>query len=478
MKLKFILLALLICLVPKIAFADNTEVQASVTVINNQISDLLVSNPNYTTLTLTWTSPQSSPPNWGPATQYDIRYSLSSITTEAEWQAATQLANPPVPQPPGTPETLLVIGLNPCTTYYFAIKTADTTGTWTSLSNSPQGTTLCGGGGGGGGGGGNIGLPGSLSACPMTLAADMQGNITTASMTNEGVLCEACLAKDASGKNSLELDKGTKLMLAGNVVPALLTVRTASVTLPSAENTVIISPVYEFDAYASAQDTTPAPIVITPSARLILNYDPAQLPENTTEVYIANYDQTEGWLALAPVPGAVAEIGKAHCLLSHFSLYAVLAKVEEPVPAKFEVSNLTISPSQIQLNQEITISVKVTNTGGKSADYTLELKIDNVIKSTKQVTIPAGNSQLVNFTASGDTAGKHQVEIAGLSGEFEVMAAAEPHTVNWWLVGSILGIIAVLAIWSIVGWRWYAGRQKTTIDPGEHTSNPDNKNEP
>jgi len=450
-----ILLSLLLCLIPAQAYSDNS-ITGSFTVGGNNII-LAVGNPTYTSLTLTWSSPQLIP-GWGPATQYDIRYSLSPITTEAEWQAATQLANPPIPQPPGSPETLLVIGLNSCTTYYFAIKAADASDAWTPLSNSPQGTTLCAQGGGGGGYGG--GLPASFYACPVTLTADMQGNVTTASMTKDGVLCTACLAKDDSGKNTLELDKDTKVMLADNVIPLLIRVQAASVTPPTAENTIIVGPVYEFDAYASPSDTTPSPITISPSARLILSYDPSKLPEKTTEVFIANYDATQGWLALAPVPGAVAEIGKAHGLLNHFSIYAVLAKVEVPIPAKFEVSNLTVSPSQIQLNQEVTISVNVANTGGENGDYSLQLTIDGAVKSSKQVTLAAGKSQTINFTATGDAVGKHRVEIGSLISEFEVIKGAQPFKINWWLIGSVTGIIIVLAIWSILGWRWYKERKK------------------
>ncbi|MGD0352146.1 MAG: fibronectin type III domain-containing protein [Dehalococcoidia bacterium] len=455
-----ILLSLLLCLAPAQAYADNS-ITGSFTVGGNTIT-LAVGDPTYTSLTLTWNSPQLTP-GWGPATQYDIRYSLSPITTEAEWQAAIQLATPPTPQPPGSPETLLVIGLNPCTTYYFAIKAADATGTWTPLSNTPQGTTLCYSGGGGGGGGGQGSSAGGLSAsfyaCPLTLTADVQGNITTASMTKDGVLCEACLAKDSSGKNTLELDKDTKVMLAGNIVPLLLKVKIASNSLPTDENTMIVGPVYEFAAYASASETTPSPIAISPSARLILSYDPSKLPEKTTEVFIDDYDSTKGWLPLTPVPGAVAEIGKAHGLLNHFSLFAVLAKFEEAAPAKFEVSNLTVSPTQTQLNQEITVSVNVANTGGKNGDYSLELKIDGAVKSTTQVTVAAGKSQVVNFTTTGDTAGKHQVEVAGLVGEFEVIKASVPSVVNWWLIGGIT--VLVLAIWSILGWRWFKDRKKT-----------------
>jgi len=463
-----ILLSLLLCITPAEAYADNS-ITGSFTVTGNNIT-LAVGDPTYTSLTLYWASPNLIP-GWGPATQYDIRYSLSPITNDSEWQAATQLANPPIPQPPGSPETLLVIGLNSCTTYYFAIKAADASETWTPLSNSPQGTTLCSGGGGGGGDIG--GLPGPSVTCPVTLAADVQGNVTTASMTRDGILCDDCLAKDTSGKNTLELHKNTKVMLAGNIVPLLLKIRIASVSLPTAENTVIVGPVYEFSAYASPNDTTPSPINISPSGRLILSYAPSELPENATEVFIANYNTTEGWLALPPVPGAVAEIGKVHGLLNHFSIFAVLANVERPAPAKFEVSNLTVSPLQIQLNQEIAISINVANTGGKSSDYTLELKIDRAIKSSKHITLAAGASQTVNFTTIGNTIGKHEVEVAGLITKFEVVKSAGSFKINWWLIGSIIGIIIVLTIWSIVGWRWYKERKETSAKSTKHPSKPD-----
>jgi len=454
-RFKFIPLVLLLCLIPNVAVADDSEVQASVTVVHNQITDLAVSNPNYTSLTLTWTSPPGSD-NWKEAVQYDIRYSPSPITTDPEWNAATQLADPPIPQPPGTPETLLVIGLNQCATYCFAIKAADSKGTWTPLSNSPQGTTACFPADSGGG----IGLAPSPNACPVTLSTDMQGNITTTSMTNDGVLCAACLARDMSGKNTLELDKGTKVMLAGNIVPLLLKVQTTTTALPTTENTVVISPVYAFDAYASSSGTTPSPVSISPPARLILSYDANSLPENTTEVFIANYDTKQGWLALAPVPGAVAEIGKAHGLLSHFSLYAVLARTEASSQANFEVSNLTVSPSKTEIGQIVTVSVNVSNNGEEKGDYSLDLAVDGAVKSSTRVTVAAGSSETVNLTLTADSVGKHQVEVAGLFGKFEVKSA-QTSNINWWLIGSITGIVIVVVIWSILGWMWFRGRKKT-----------------
>lgn len=315
-----------------------------------------------------------------------------------------------------------------------------------------------------GGGGGGGGLSAAFYACPVTLAINMQGNITTASMTRDGVLCKACLAKDGPGKNTLELDKDTKIILANNAVPLLIRVRASSVALPTAENIQVVGPVYEFNAYASATETTPSPVSISPSARLILTYDSDKLHQNTTEVFIANYDTQQGWMALAPVPGAVAEIGKAHGIVNHFSLFAVLARFEEPT-TKFKVSQLTVSPSQIELNQEVAISLEVANTGTKNGDYSLVLTVDGAVKSTTQVTVAAGTSQTVNFTLTGDTAGKHQVKVNGLVGEFEVIKPAVPPVINWWLIGGIT--LLVLAIWAILGWRWFKDRKKVAPAPAK-----------
>jgi hypothetical protein len=276
----------------------------------------------------------------------------------------------------------------------------------------------------------------------------MQGNITTASMTKDGVLCKTCLAQDTSGKNTLELDKDTKVTLAGNVVPLLLRVQIASISLPTEENTVIVGLIYELNAYSSALATTSSSIIISPPAKLLLTYNPDQLPKNTSEVFIATYDTEKGWLPLEPVSGTVAEIGKANGLVSHFSRFAVLAKLLPPEPAKFEVGNLIISPPQVQPNQEVTVSINVANTGGKSGDYSLELKVDGTVKSTQRVTVAAGASQTVNFVITGDTAGKHQAEIAGLAGDFDVTKAntVEPSKNNWWPIGGIAGIILLIIV--------------------------------
>jgi hypothetical protein len=86
---------------------------------------------------LTWTAPGDDEDR-GRATRYDVRYSINPITSDGLFNAATEVGGEPTPQLPGGHEGFEVLGLEPYTTYYFAIKTADEVPNWSALSNSPS----------------------------------------------------------------------------------------------------------------------------------------------------------------------------------------------------------------------------------------------------------------------------------------------------------------------------------------------------
>ena len=70
----------------------------------------------------------------GKATGYDIRYSQAPIS-DANFELANRVPDAPEPQAAGFRESLLVGGLTPNTTYYFALKVADNVGNLSELSN-------------------------------------------------------------------------------------------------------------------------------------------------------------------------------------------------------------------------------------------------------------------------------------------------------------------------------------------------------
>ena len=311
-----------------------------------------------------------------------------------------------------------------------------------------------------GGDGGNISFettaaaPATASACPLTLTVNMLGQITTAKMTSEGVLCQDCLAFDPPKQNSWEAKAGTKLTLVNNKVPQLIKV-TPVVSSPPAAGAETIGSTYAINAYASLDSTTPSAINIYPLFSMSSAYDPNNLPRNTSQVTFAYYpNPNQGWRAMGS-EGAIAEIGEVRGTLNYFVPDTLLAKLAETAPAKFEAGDLTISPARVLVNQQIIISLNVANTGGTSGDYTADLRVDGVVKSSDQVIIASGTSRTVTFTITEGTVGKHQIEVAGLSGAFTVTG---PFKINWWPIGGIIAaLILTLAIWILMRWRRFSG---------------------
>ena len=104
------------------------------------VADLSGSNITPTTLNLTWTAPGDDGSS-GTATTYDIRYA-TSLTVLQNWTTATQLTGEPAPAIAGTQQSYTVTGLNPSTTYYFALRAADEVPNWSASSNTVTATTL------------------------------------------------------------------------------------------------------------------------------------------------------------------------------------------------------------------------------------------------------------------------------------------------------------------------------------------------
>ena len=69
---------------------------------------------------------------------YDIRYRTDGAVNESNWASATQVTGEPTPAPAGTSQSMVVSGLSPSTTYYFAIKTSDESGQHLGDLQQPQ----------------------------------------------------------------------------------------------------------------------------------------------------------------------------------------------------------------------------------------------------------------------------------------------------------------------------------------------------
>ncbi len=127
--------------------AGNSSAISTVRIITDDIapstiSDLAVTSTS-NTANLTWTAPGNDGTS-NRASSYDIRYSTSNITDDTTFNSATKVEKVPVPKEPGETENLEIIGLNPSTLYYFAVKTSDEAPNTSLLSNVPSDTTSAG----------------------------------------------------------------------------------------------------------------------------------------------------------------------------------------------------------------------------------------------------------------------------------------------------------------------------------------------
>lgn len=97
------------------------------------VTTLQATGSTASTLTLGWTAVGDDGLS-GTAAVYDLRYSTAPITA-GSFAGATPAAGVPAPRPAGQGETFAVGGLQPGTTYYFALRVADEAGNWSDLSN-------------------------------------------------------------------------------------------------------------------------------------------------------------------------------------------------------------------------------------------------------------------------------------------------------------------------------------------------------
>jgi len=118
------------------------------------------------------------------------------------------------------------------------------------------------------------------------------------------------------------------------------------------------------------------------------------------------------------------------------------AAVVENQP-KFEIRNLSVSPESVGPNEQVVISINVTNKGDAEGTRTVELMLDGEPYDSQTVTLDPGQSTTVTFAASSEEPGAHTVSIDGLEGSFEV--STEGGGVPVWPIVVIVVVLAAIA---------------------------------
>ena len=213
-------------------------------------------------------------------------------------------------------------------------------------------------------------------------------------------------------------------------------------------------------------DLGPDGATFAPPITLTFTYDESLIPAGVAEenLILAVWDEDAGaWVNLECTVDPATNTITAE--VSHFTAFTVVAHTS---PAAFAASNLSVTPAEVGIGEEVTISALITNSGDLTDSYEAVLKIDGAEVAMEEVTLIGSASETVTFTTTRDAAGTYTVSVNGLSGTFTVKAAPAPpapapptppptppaEPINWPLIGGIIAgvIVVALVIWR-VGFR-------------------------
>lgn len=93
--------------------------------------------------------------------------------------------------------------------------------------------------------------------------------------------------------------------------------------------------------------------------------------------------------------------------------------------AEFEVSPITVAPSEVVAGETITVNTDVTNVGGAGGTYIATLIVDGSEISTKEMDVAAGATETLSLTCVVKTPGSHTLELNGLSTTVTALKPAE-----------------------------------------------------
>lgn len=92
-----------------------------------------------------------------------------------------------------------------------------------------------------------------------------------------------------------------------------------------------------------------------------------------------------------------------------------------PPGAEFKVTDLVISPTEVNPGQVVTIGCTVTNIGAEAGSYTVTLGGDFMAEQI--VTLEPDESRVISFTVTPAVAKSYSVTVDGLSGSFRATEA-------------------------------------------------------
>jgi parallel beta-helix repeat protein len=117
------------------------------------------------------------------------------------------------------------------------------------------------------------------------------------------------------------------------------------------------------------------------------------------------------------------------------------------VPPSFSMQYMNIYPLQAQVNQPVTITTNVVNSGQETGSYDVVLKVNGKPEQTRVVSVGPGATYPVSFTVAMSSPGTYAVNIDNQQGSFMVLDNAKNTGSSvsiGWIAIFVLGALAIL----------------------------------
>ena len=161
-----------------------------------------------------------------------------------------------------------------------------------------------------------------------------------------------------------------------------------------------------------------------------VQYDSPSLTQKDAEVWTLLVDTPYNMTAILPQDSTIVYLNEMPASIDTnantitLSLFANQWEISYVIPltppAQFQISNLKVTPTEIKADQDVTVSVTVTNVGGQSGSYTFSFDVNQTVEGTQTVILDKDASTTAQFTLAKQTLGTYTVEVAGLVSQFIV----------------------------------------------------------
>lgn len=132
--------------------------------------------------------------------------------------------------------------------------------------------------------------------------------------------------------------------------------------------------------------------------------------------------EIDGW----DVTDLIPESYKSFSLGTITYVASAPGSVMRPVPPSFVVTNMSISPTHVEVGQAVTISAEVRNNGSMEGSYTLNLLVNGVLQDSREITVAPRESKIITYEVGKSEEGDYNVTLDGHSGKFTVVTASSP----------------------------------------------------